>query len=153
MGMSLLCQLINTGKEVFASDEIALDALEGLEPSDIATICNSIEKLLALLGSSAVVFIVIEGLNFFSYPASRQPETKEFLGRRLISFQRRTKPATIKLLFTCSSRVLCLGDIITSSETMTVPRSPPNLGIWKDVAFSKLFDEVLSDPDDSSDDN
>ncbi|KAK7211818.1 hypothetical protein V2G26_018996 [Clonostachys chloroleuca] len=151
MGMSLLCRLIDTGKEVFAS-EIALDALERLEPSDIATICNSIEKLLALLGSSAVVFIVIEGLNFFSYPASRQPETKELLGR-LISFQRRTKTATIKLLFTCSSRVLFLEDMITSSETMTVPRSPPDLGIWKDVAFSELFDEVLSDPDDSSDDN
>jgi hypothetical protein len=151
MGMSLLCQLIDTGKKVFAS-EIVLDALDGLEPSNIVTICNSIEKLLALLGSSVVVFIIIEGLNFFSYPASRQAETGELLGR-LVSIQRRTESATIKLLFTCPSRVLFLEEMVTSSEIMTVPRSPPDLGIWIEGAFSKLFDEVLSDPDDSSDDN
>ncbi|CAH0045916.1 unnamed protein product [Clonostachys solani] len=151
MGMNLLCQLIDNGKEFFAS-EIVLDVLDGLEPSEMATICNSIERLLALLRNSVVVFLVIEGLNFFSYPASRQAETRELLGR-LISIQRRTESATIKLLFTCPSRVLFLEDMIGSSEIMTVPRSPPDLGVWKDSAFSKLFDEVLSDPDDSSDDS
>ncbi|VUC25855.1 unnamed protein product [Clonostachys rosea] len=151
MGMNLLCQLIDTGKESFTS-EILLDALDGLEPSDMATICDSIDRLLALLGNSVVVFIVVEGLNFFSYPASRQAETKELLGR-LISFQRRTESATIKLLLTCPTRVLFLEDIIMSFEIMTVPRSPPDLGVWKDSAFNKLFDEVSSDPDNSSDDN
>ena len=96
MAMSLMLQLLDRYR-MFNSGDIEA-CLDGTDPDDLASIVNSLGRLISCLPSNAVVLLFVDGLYFFTTPADRLSETI-YVVEQLLGMFRSEHSATLKLLF------------------------------------------------------
>ncbi|KAK0730879.1 hypothetical protein B0H67DRAFT_605720 [Lasiosphaeris hirsuta] len=77
LALSLLLQLIDRYPDFEVED--LKQTLEETNPRDVKSICASFSRLLRRLPATAVVFLVIDGLDSFTMPANRESQTRDII--------------------------------------------------------------------------
>jgi hypothetical protein len=145
--MSLLLQLVDhLGHDLSA--EVLRDCRTGTRPLDIASICNSIERIISSLSSKVIVVLVMDGVKFFAYPAERRDQMRRLV-EALVAIYRTKTAATLKFLFASPTRSEFLEDFFEDDETLTLSRDLPRSTIdtVRDRLQLQLPTSELSDGD------
>jgi hypothetical protein len=125
LAMSLLLQLIDHFPDFEPTDlEVCL---QETNTEDITSICNSLGRLVNLLPISVVIFLVIDGLSFFSTPPGRMKGIREVVVH-LVNMYRQQAQATLKILLTSGTRSHFLEALFEEGETVNLPLAPVPVG-------------------------
>ncbi|KAH6658381.1 hypothetical protein BKA67DRAFT_213127 [Truncatella angustata] len=125
LAMSLLLQLIDHFPGFKGADlQECLDETDG---EDVISICSSLGRLVRRLPSSAVVYLILDGLSFFGTPVARMKELRRVI-HHLVSLHREGSRATLKFMFSSSTRSRHFGDLFEEDEILNVPASPVPMG-------------------------
>jgi len=98
--------------------------IENTDPGDVTSICNVFEALVRRLPRDVVLFIIIDGINFFAEPRDRGDETVEIV-RRLVAMCRYPANGTIRILFAGATRSRFIEDSFTNGGILNIPRACP----------------------------
>jgi hypothetical protein len=91
---------------------------------DLYNICTCFGRPIRKLPTSVVVFLVVDGLSFFSTPSGRMEETREVVAH-LVNIYRQQSVVTMKFLFTSPTRTRFLEDLFDDDEIFSLPLIPP----------------------------
>jgi hypothetical protein len=122
LAKSLLLQLIEQYPG-FSSDDLQ-NCLDHAERSNIQSICSCFGHLIKKLPSSVVIFLIVDGISFFSTPPKQAEEMGETFGY-LMDLYRQKKEATLKILLTSPTRSRYLEDLFEDEDILTLPTIPP----------------------------
>lgn len=116
VAMSLLMQLIDRHR-----DYIDLEFLDRcrscMEPTEIQSVCGALAELIKSLSSNVILVVIIEGLEFFAQAADMR-EPARHLFQTLVSTYRSGLEATMKCLFTSSSRLDLVETVLEDDEIL-----------------------------------
>ena len=119
---SLLLQLVD-GYPDFDPLELR-DCLQHTDFNDIHSVCTSIGTVFNRLPPSAVVFLIIDGLLFFSI-SPRVMREMHLIISLLVGIYRQQSAPMLKMMFTCSTRSRLLEYLFEESEILDLPTVPP----------------------------
>lgn len=120
MGMSLLLQLIDRGREVL--DPTALrQCYDRLKPENMVSIFTAFESLVLSLGSRVVLIVMIDGLRFFAQPRERCEGTRDVVSCMVDLFREDTA-VTLKILLTSPTKCDFVEDLFADEEILEMPR-------------------------------
>lgn len=125
--MSLLLQVV-AGWGRF--DAAELEWIRGnLDPTNTRRICAVFEGVVQRLPAVVVVFVVVDGLDFFSEPPERVTEMTEVI-RMLVKLSRDGNGvrARIKVLFVGATRARFVEEEMRETEVLDIPRFCPPAG-------------------------
>ncbi|KAK8135973.1 hypothetical protein PG984_003913 [Apiospora sp. TS-2023a] len=122
LAMSLLLQLID-GYPNFSSATLQ-DCLDRTDPHRIASICDSLRRLLEELSPDVLVCVVVDGIAHFAIPQQRKDEMRELVQRLVEAFHGKIR-ATAKFIFSSPTRSGFLEDLFDEDEILNIPRDPP----------------------------
>lgn len=131
--MSLLLQVV-AGWGRFNSSELEW-VRENLNPVDVWSVRSVFEGLVRRLPTGVVVFVIVDGLDFFSEPAERVAEMSEVV-RMLVGLSRAEVDvkARVKVLLVGATRARFAEEQVRETEVLHVPRFCPPTGD-PEVAF------------------
>jgi hypothetical protein len=125
--MSLLLQVVAAWGRFDAAE---LDWIRGnLDPTDVRRVCAVFEGVVQRLPAALVVFVVVDGLDFFSEPPEREAEMTEVV-RMLVGLSRDGNGvrARVKVLFVGATRARFVEEEMREAEMLDVPRFCPPAG-------------------------
>lgn len=127
LAMSLLLQLVNSHNDF--QPEVLQMCLEKTNHDDLASIFDSLTRLLDILPVETMVFVIIDGVEHFSRPEERRDGLREIF-HQLIKIFREQRGAKVKLLFTSTQKAVMLEELglIMDDEIVNIPKSPPPRG-------------------------
>lgn len=124
MAMSLLLQLVDQYRRF--EPKALQECLDKAVPHDVVAICDAFGALLARLPSTAVVYLVIDGLHAFSTPPERQRQMREVV-ELLVGIYRRQSGPVLKFLFSGPTRS-AMEELFEAGEIVDLPHNPPPQG-------------------------
>ncbi|CEN61860.1 hypothetical protein ASPCAL08508 [Aspergillus calidoustus] len=119
--MSLLLQLID-GYRGFLQGELER-CLQDVDPRHVVSLCQAFHRLVERLPNDIFLYVVVDGLSFFTDPADRREQTATII-HQLVGLHAESTKATVKLLFTCPTRASFVEDIFEEEEIVNLPRNP-----------------------------
>lgn len=126
VAMSLLLQLIDQFREFDARD---LDKCRrDTTPGDLGTICTSLERLIHRLPAEVIVFLIIEGIQYFTIPPERNASFRELLHHLVHLYRSRPGASKLKFMFLSSTKGHVLKELLEDEEIMNIPQSLPPMG-------------------------
>ncbi|KAI1076434.1 hypothetical protein F5B20DRAFT_572868 [Whalleya microplaca] len=125
LAMSLLLQLIDRYHE-FRSKELR-ECLDRTDPTNIESISTSFRRLVKRLPSTTVVYLVIDGVSFFTMPPERKRGIRDVISH-LVNVYHQQSAATLKFLFTSPTRSNFLEDLFEEDQIINIPSTPPPMG-------------------------
>lgn len=134
VALSLVMQLLD-GYRDFDS-ELVDATFHLLEPHDISSICDTLSLLMSRLPATAIVVLIIDGLNFFGQPRGRCDETKQVI-RHLVDIVKGEQVATIKMLFTSAIQVKFIEELLGKEELLVLPKQLSYPGSYLSNSWQK----------------
>lgn len=125
--MSLLLQVVAGWGRLDATE---LEWICGnLDPTDVRRVCAVFEGVVQRLPAAVVLFVVVDGLDFFGEPPEREAEMMEVV-RMLVGLSRDGNGvrARVKVLFVGATRARFVEVEMRETEVLDVPRSCPPAG-------------------------
>ncbi|KAL2870891.1 uncharacterized protein BJX67DRAFT_343000 [Aspergillus lucknowensis] len=119
--MSLLLQLIDNFRDFSGAD--LQKCLDETDPRSVVSLCRTFKRFVRKLPSDVFLYVVIDGLSFFTEPNDRGEHTA-FLVSELVGLQTEAKKATVKLLFTCPTKATFVEEFFAEEEILNLPRHP-----------------------------
>ncbi|KAK9420411.1 putative Fungal STAND N-terminal Goodbye domain-containing protein [Seiridium unicorne] len=138
LAMSLLLQLLDSYSHFKPS--LLQRVRETLDPLDLGSILEVINHLVTKVRQGMTIFIVIDGISFFTSPAQRLTETGEVMAA-LIGLVRQTNlKATIKAVFTSPVRVRDFEELFLhdDGEILNMPREVGHKVLYRDSQWERL---------------
>lgn len=147
MMVSLLLQLVDRHRG-FGSSVLQM-VLDSLRPHDLESLCSLFEELVLALPASTVLFVVVDGVNFFAEPPDRADEFAR-VARCLVGLLRRPRgevKATVKVLLTSATRSDFVEDLFVAErgEVMNLPRHCRPRGTYTEGKFAGLLTDGVVD--------
>ena len=121
VAMSLLLQLIDRYRGF--GPEALRECLESTNPDDVDSICKSLGRLIRLLPDTALVYVIIEGLQAFSAPGYRESQMRA-LAEILLDMFLSENRVKIKGIFTSPTRARYVEDLFDFDQVIDVPSDP-----------------------------
>ncbi|KAI4870116.1 hypothetical protein F4820DRAFT_443594 [Hypoxylon rubiginosum] len=122
--MSLFLQLIDRGRQ--SVDSAFLRRFRSqVDPRDAASICGMLGELIARLGDSVFVVIIIYSLRYFAQMPEACQQLKGIISH-LVTIYKSSPTATLKFLFSNPTRVELLEDLFKNEEILNLPQSTSN---------------------------
>jgi hypothetical protein len=119
--MSLLLQIIDRYRG-FLQGELER-CLQDVDPRNVVSLCQAFHRLVGRLPNDIFLYVVVDGLSFFTDPADRGEQTATII-HQLVGLHAESTKATVKLLFTCPTRASFVEDIFEEEEIVNLPRNP-----------------------------
>lgn len=127
LAMSLLLQLVDQHRDFDEADlQRCLDRTE-LEPHSVGSVVSSLGRLVGLLPSRTIVYLVLDGIDHYAQPDLRRHEFQEVLALLIEEFNAH-KRAKFKMIFTCAQKSVMLEDmgLLADDEIVNVPLMTSN---------------------------
>ncbi|KAI1868993.1 hypothetical protein JX265_006972 [Neoarthrinium moseri] len=125
LAMSLLLQLISHYPHFSSAD--LQECLYRTENGGAQSTCSAFGLLAKKLPSSAVVFLIVDGVSFFTTPPKRANEMREVVSC-LVDLYRQEMKATMKILLTSPTRSRALEGLFEDDEILNLPTTPAPVG-------------------------
>ncbi|EKJ76092.1 hypothetical protein FPSE_03724 [Fusarium pseudograminearum CS3096] len=121
LALSLLSQLVYHYRH-FDADDLRR-AKKRIDPRDISSILLEFERLLIRLPRNTTVIIIIDDLDAFAHPSSRERRMMHTIGRLLEIHGDRQYEAKLKFIFGNSSRNIFSYDLFKERDTLRIRSS------------------------------
>ncbi|KAL3481694.1 hypothetical protein BJX99DRAFT_253221 [Aspergillus californicus] len=133
--MSLLLQLIDNYR-AFAKEDLQR-CFQNINPHSVESLCQAFKRLVRKLSTDVFLFVVVDGIGFFSDPGDRAEQTA-FIVSQLIGLQTESRKATVKLLFTSPAKAAFIDDLFQEEEILNLPRHPKPTGQLTQTRWKQL---------------
>ncbi|KAI9659891.1 MAG: hypothetical protein M1821_001243 [Bathelium mastoideum] len=138
VAMSLMLQFIDRYQDT-TNPTTLRQCYDRTRPGDLASICASLESLIMSLDSNVIVVLILDGLRHFTQPQERREKTRDLISR-LVEIHRKLPQATLKFLFTSTTRLDFIEELFDESELFSLPRNPKSSLPNDEVKHKELVD-------------
>ncbi|RYP76412.1 hypothetical protein DL771_001851 [Monosporascus sp. 5C6A] len=148
VAMSLLLQLIDSYRSFPPTSFQSV--VDNLQPQNLPSVIEAFEALVRALPRGYVLFIVLDGINFFAEPADRADELA-FIVRSLVGIRRKAPAAMVKLLCASATRSDFVEWCFEENEIMNLPVHCRPTAAYSEGKFALLTDGIAEARDEESD--